>query len=932
MSQPKSLTQDVYDDADGYELQIALDQLAAGSTDALKLFLARKNGIDPTTASLRQDSWKVETDGNAELAYVGRLDDTRAPHEKDGLMSDEPRKTPQVDFEDTERPFDYVHLEPELQQIRLLRLGPPGEQGIIRQFHLETFSLDDVPSYLCLSYVWGDPERFIGVNCNGQMISVTQNLFHALQTCFNRHPDSWLWADGICVNQEDIVERSQQVLLMGSIYQKAAMVLAHPGHYSYSRIEPDKADAGMTVLQDRLKGLGMQDMLKFGAESPVEGRVPASPAKNYGLAGFTLETADDAYDPNNVQGAISIMTYLARIWSDQRRDEVLSDLQWEQTSLPDPETESGRGVWDNLVRFWTTDWYFRTWVLQEVILGAKVVVLYGSTAISLDAIMEFWDLAKHHGLPRPLRIGAYADIFNKILHLSPVSSFKVLRDCREGLISESNNIQRDGLETSQGRTSYENDVPDHTSEEANDESHGDAGLKSSSLLELLCLTRNNLATDARDKIYGLLGLTDDAVSRSIVPDYSTDNTPAKVFTQVATQMVESGLAADLLHHAGVDQSVQGLPSWAPDWTMQSRSTLPVHLYNCLPGTTPRLSVLGQDEKPRLAVRGAVLAQINTAGPAWRYYSHDSSVLPFNSFETAPEIEIPHFNDEDARNFILAFLSTAAKGGLEQRYGAEGLDDALVRTLAVDCSWQNKRLGQRNTLAKEKTARESDSTVEATKITDESASTSNDFFAGVDAFRRFYARGPQSESDLEEPGVRLHQTGIFMWLLDFDKETEADLQKLMVPFTVPFQEAQRGRRWAALGTRSPKSEEELAEDALRTKESPSKKAYDTKTLEDYFMGTMPWNAQIEDYVVMFEGFKTPFVLRRSQEDTKTDEGAVYKLIGDCYVHNAMDGQLMIWAGEEERDLGPGQLGVNDEGRKYAVRHPGGYAFFEDFIIV
>ncbi|GKT63402.1 ankyrin and HET domain-containing protein [Colletotrichum tofieldiae] len=868
MPQPQSPVEEVLDDSDGYELQIALDQLSSGSTDALKLYLARKNGFDPTTVSLQTTPWKAETDKNAKLSYAGKLDDTRGPNEKDDPMNDEGRETPRVVFENTETPFDYMPLAPELQQFRLLKLAPPDEH------------------------------------------------------------------DGICINQEDIVERSEQVLLMGNIYQKAAMVLAHPGHYSYGCTESEDSDAEMTVLEDRLGNLGMQDMMSFSAEIPVKEKVHTDSRKHNGLSDIALGSVDDAYEPTNVQGAISIMTYLTRIWDDQRREKILSDLQWKETSLPDPDTESGRQVWDNLVQFWTTDWYFRTWVLQEVVLGAKVVVLHGSSAISLDAITEFWDLAKQHGLPRPLRIGAYADKFNAILHLSPVSSFKILRDRRKALISMPKSIQEDNKAPSDIRASDEDNVVDHVSE-GTDESLGKAALQSSSLLELLCLTRNNLATDPRDKIYGVLGLTDDSVARSIIPDYTWKNTPAKVFTDVAAQMVELGHTANLLHHAGIDQDVQGLPSWAPDWTMQSRSTLPVHLYDCLPGTSTKISLLSSDSNPKLVVRGTILARINLPGPAWRYYSHDSSLLPFNSFENAPEVEIPPFNDEDAKNFILTFLACAAEEPLKQRYIAEGFDNALVRTLAVDCSWQKERLGRRGFLKSTEKPPKSDSTIERCK---ESAtfpsppSPSDDFFAGVDAFRRFYARGPESEEDIGEPGIRLHQTGIFQWLLDFDEEVEADLQKRMVPFTVPFQEAQRGRRWAAMGTRGPKTEDDLVQDAAKKKETPSKKFYGTKALTDYFMGTVPWNAETEDYVVLFEGFRTPFVLRKSRKETASNGEECFHLIGDCYVHDAMDGQLMVRIDEVEGDLEPGQVGVNDEGRKYALRHPEGYAFFKDFTIV
>ncbi|KAI3544569.1 hypothetical protein CABS01_01992 [Colletotrichum abscissum] len=911
MSRPQTPTHDVYNDPDAYELQIAIDQLAAGSSEALRLYLARKNGIDPATASLSSSPFAVSDDPNVTYAYAGKLDNTQAPG--DEQMHDpsaEPYK-PDVMFEDTEIPFEYEPLDPELRRIRLLRLGAADEDGIIRELRVETFYLDDAPPYFCLSYVWGTPERFLAVNCNGKMISVTQNLYHALRTCLNRHPTTWFWADGICINQDNIVERSQQVLLMGNIYKGAKLVLAHPGHYQYERRKPeDVNNREETTLEDCMGGLGVQDMMSFGMDDSVKDEVTAEFEKPYGLSDFTLEPVDDAYSTESVQGAISIMTFMTRIWEDQRRDSIMSDIEWDKVGLPDTETEEGRETWNKLVRFWVTDWYFRTWILQEVILAPKVVVLYGTAAISLEAITDFWDLARIHGLPRPLRIGMYAEVFSMIMHLSPVSSFKLLRD------------RRQGFETSQTVDDSENveDEPVESGSPLN-------------LLELLCLTRNNLATDARDKVYGLLGLTDDPVAQSIVPDYSSNNTPDRVFTEVARLMIEAGRGIDLLHHAGINQGVPNLPSWVPDWTVQSRSTLSTQLYHCMPNTSPMISISAPGEAPRLTLRGMILDRVNFVGPSWKYYTHNQTDHMFNIFESAPDLEIPAFNDEDSRNFILTFATIATQDDLKERYIDEALDDALVRTLAMDRSWRGERIGPRD---KEEKAGTEDAKFVVTgkegNNSPELVSTSKEFFAGVDAFRRFYAQGPNEENDEHAPGIRVHQTAIFKWLLDFDVGVEADLQKRMVPFTVPFQEAQRGRRFAMIGTRDDKNAEDIAKDAVILEENPSRAVYKTKSLDHHYMGTVPWNAQVEDYVVLLEGLRTPFVLRRILNDIESGSADEFQIIGDCYVHGIMDGELLKPIDSLKGRLKAEQVGVDAKGEEYAVEGLEGYLPFQDFVIV
>ncbi|KAK7449574.1 hypothetical protein CaCOL14_013291 [Colletotrichum acutatum] len=911
MSRPQSPTDDVYNDSDGYELQIAIDQLAAGSSEALRLYLARKNGLDPATASLSSSPFKRGDDPNVTYAYAGKLDNTQAPGDEEMHDPSAESNRPDVMFDDTEISFHYEPLDPELRQIRLLKLGAPDEEGVIRELQVETFYLDDAPPYFCLSYVWGDPERFLAVNCDGKMISVTQNLYHALRTCLNRHPTTWFWADGICINQDDIVERSQQVLLMGNIYKGAKVVLAHPGHYQYERRKPEDDDSTEeATLEDRMGCLGVQDMMSFGMDDPVEAEATPETEKSYGLSDFTLEPVDDAYSPESVQGAISIMTFMTRIWEDQRRDNIMSDIEWDKVGLPDTETEEGRETWNKLVRFWVTDWYFRTWILQEVILAPKVVVLYGTAAISLEAITDFWDLARLHGLPRPLRIGMYAEVFSMIIHLSPVSSFKLLRDRRQGFrtlptIADTETVEDEAVE----------------------------GSSTLNLLELLCLTRNNLATDARDKVYGLLGLTDDPVAQFIIPDYSSNNTPDKVFTEVARLMIEAGHAVDLLHHAGINQGISNLPSWVPDWTVQSRSTLSTQLYHCMPNTSPKISTSAPGEAPRLTVRGIILDRVNFVGPSWKYYVHNQTDNTFNILESAPELEIPAFNDEDSRNFILTFATITTKDDLKERYTDEGLDDALVRTLAMDRSWQGTRIGPRD--KEEEVGSEVSSLVTTGKDGNDSpelVSTSQEFFAGVDAFRRFYAQGPNEENDEHAPGIRVHQTAIFKWLLDFDVDIEADLQKRIVPFTVPFQEAQRGRRFAMIGTRDHKNEEDIANDAAILEEKSGRALYDTKSLDHHYMGTVPWNAQVEDYVVLLEGFRTPFVLRKILDGNESGGGDEFLIIGDCYVHGIMDGELLRPIDSFKETLKAEQVGVDAKGEEYVVEGLEGYLRFQDFVIV
>lgn len=81
-----------------------------------------------------------------------------------------------------------------------------------------------------ISYCWGEPvfSRSIAFAEGGE-ISITGSLHSALQAF--RYPDRSrsLWADAICINQDNLAERSSQVELMGDIFTKASRVLVWLG-------------------------------------------------------------------------------------------------------------------------------------------------------------------------------------------------------------------------------------------------------------------------------------------------------------------------------------------------------------------------------------------------------------------------------------------------------------------------------------------------------------------------------------------------------------------------------------------------------------------------------------------------------------------------------------------------------------------------------
>lgn len=63
------------------------------------------------------------------------------------------------------------------------------------------------------------------IECDGYRLFITSNLCDALRQCRQSDSRRVLWADSVCINQDDDEEKSQQVSVMSEIYSQAKRVL-----------------------------------------------------------------------------------------------------------------------------------------------------------------------------------------------------------------------------------------------------------------------------------------------------------------------------------------------------------------------------------------------------------------------------------------------------------------------------------------------------------------------------------------------------------------------------------------------------------------------------------------------------------------------------------------------------------------------------------
>ncbi|OCL03408.1 HET-domain-containing protein, partial [Glonium stellatum] len=113
-------------------------------------------------------------------------------------------------------------------EFRILKLHP-GKFNDPLEASFQRGSLGNTAAYSALSYVWGDTflKEIIFVSGSTQKIdlALTLNLATILRKIRLEHSSRLIWVDALCINQNDVSERSHQVSMMADIYKNADEVL-----------------------------------------------------------------------------------------------------------------------------------------------------------------------------------------------------------------------------------------------------------------------------------------------------------------------------------------------------------------------------------------------------------------------------------------------------------------------------------------------------------------------------------------------------------------------------------------------------------------------------------------------------------------------------------------------------------------------------------
>ena len=266
-------------------------------------------------------------------------------------------------------------------------------------------------------------------------------------------------------------------------------------------------------------------------------------------------------------------------------------------SWPGPE-------WTALQRLLIRPWFQRMWVVQEVILASIVRLHCGAKSISWESIANLMAMMTLHGL-HALLLDLHTETDAQMEQLQTFDAIQMI-SAAEGF----RHFRRTGTPIS--------------------------------VQDLLIECFQYKTFEPRDKIYGLLGVADDADDPVFDPDY--EMSVEEVYTKTARYMLTSEKSTSLfsknksisvLHVAGLGfaRAMSGLPSWVPDWTSYPALTcfgnIAFHAEFTAAGKTkPR--VRASTDGRRLLVKGILLDSIIFVTPPCPVASSDISTMPASS--------------------------------------------------------------------------------------------------------------------------------------------------------------------------------------------------------------------------------------------------------------------------------------------------------------
>ncbi|KAH6672306.1 hypothetical protein B0J14DRAFT_70569 [Halenospora varia] len=194
---------------------------------------------------------------------------------------------------ETSLPHKYEKLSRH-DQIRLLCLFP-GENGTPLKGVVFHTSLKSGERYRALSYVWGSSSRRKELWTPDGILRLTLSLYSALLLLRDTEESVNIWADAICINQDDNKEKALQIRLLPKVFQLATSVIAYLG---------EEADGSHLALQTLMQ-------IKVNADYTTEWPASLPPIPSAWAAKYIPPSEDHTW--HSIRALFS-RSWFRRVW------------------------------------------------------------------------------------------------------------------------------------------------------------------------------------------------------------------------------------------------------------------------------------------------------------------------------------------------------------------------------------------------------------------------------------------------------------------------------------------------------------------------------------------------------------------------------------------------------------------------------------------
>lgn len=188
----------------------------------------------------------------------------------------------------------YYPLDQARKEIRLLRLFGSTDDGPVHaQLDTVSFLSDNRPSYEAISYRWAEVSGQREMILNGLQFDAPASAVKVLRQFRPKDPNGFrlIWIDAVCINQSDLVEKGQQVQIMGEIYKSCSGALIWLGDFDDSVDEAVKSlNIVLNEIRERTDNFEKFEEVALGKKDRL---IDGEHSKALIRAGFNFQVLDN---------------------------------------------------------------------------------------------------------------------------------------------------------------------------------------------------------------------------------------------------------------------------------------------------------------------------------------------------------------------------------------------------------------------------------------------------------------------------------------------------------------------------------------------------------------------------------------------------------------------------------------------------------------